>query len=67
MTLKFVAKTKNKYFWNIDQIILLSDSAGGHLAGLVYVIIKQPELCKVYNVQPPEIMIREFCYMVEMI
>ena len=21
MTLKFVAKTKNKYFWNIDQII----------------------------------------------
>ncbi|MBU9903599.1 hypothetical protein KSY51_00225 [Erysipelatoclostridium ramosum] len=49
------------------KLFLLSDSAGGHLAGLVYVIIKQPELCKVYNVQPPEIMIREFCYMVEMI
>ena len=49
------------------KLFLLSDSAGGHLAGLVYAIIKQPELCKVYNVQPPEIMIREFCYMVEMI
>ena len=49
------------------KLFLLSDSAGGHLAGLVYVIIKQLELCKVYNVQPPEIMIREFCYMVEMI
>ena len=30
-----------------------------------YTII--PQACKVYNVQPPEIMIREFCYMVEMI
>ena len=67
MTLKFVAKTKNKYFGILIKLFLLSDSAGGHLAGLVYVIIKQPELCKVYNVQPPEIMIREFCYMVEMI
>jgi hypothetical protein len=60
-------KQRINIFGILIKLFLLSDSAGGHLAGLVYAIIKQPELCKVYNVQPPEIMIREFCYMVEMI
>lgn len=59
--LHFIYVHGSSYHLDCNQIILAGDSAGGHLAGLVYAIIHQEPLQKLYQVSVPPVTIRGLC------
>lgn len=60
-TLHYISKHGDKYHLDKNNIVLMGDSAGGHLAGLVYAIMHQEELRKIYQVEYPDVIIKGIC------
>lgn len=59
--LRFIYDYGSIYHLDCNQIILLGDSAGGHLAGLVYAIMNQEELQEIYQVDVVNVTIKALC------
>ena len=47
--------------FDLDNVMITGDSAGGHLTGLVSSILKNPEIMKAYEVSPLKLNVRAIC------
>ncbi len=56
--LAWTKKNAQNYYFDLDQLFIVGDSAGGHLALLTTVISQSEKLMKIYRLSSPEVTFR---------
>ncbi len=59
--LKWLSVFGGERGFDLENVLITGDSAGGHLTGLVSAIMKDPELAKIYGVSAVDLGVKAIC------